>query len=84
MPKVQTPILTQSFHAGFVMRFQESANVSTAGELLAAKTKTSVQREQPDEGRAIPLAGTKTQTEQGREAGDPDPRSRSLHAFPRD
>jgi hypothetical protein len=69
--------------AGFITRFQESAQVSTAAEVLAAKTKTSVQREQPDEGRAIPLAGTKTQTEQGREVGDPDPSSTSHHVFPR-
>lgn len=68
--------------AGFLLRFQETAKPITGIE-GTAKTKTFVEKEKPDEGLVVPLAGTKTITEVKREQADSDPNSRSLHVLPR-
>jgi hypothetical protein len=68
--------------AGFLLRFAEHVR-PLAGDGRAAKTKTFVEREQPDEGLVVPFAATKTLTEVKREQPDTDPSSRSFYALPR-
>lgn len=67
---------------GFLLRFQETVQQTPSIEAMA-KTKTAVQREKPDEGRVVPLAGTQTPTEVKRETADADPKSRSFYSLPR-
>ena len=67
---------------GFLLRFRETPQPTT-GDERTAKTKTFVEKEKPDEGLFVPLAGTKTLTEVKREAADPDPKSRSFYALPK-
>lgn len=66
---------------GFMLRYEEVT--TSAVEEGTAKTHTYVDREKPDEGRAIPMAGTKTITEVKQEAADNDPGSRSFYVLPR-
>lgn len=66
--------------SGFLLRFQEPT-ATGAGE-HTAKTQTFVEKEKPDEGRILPLAGTKTTTEVRKEAADNDPASRTFYILP--
>ena len=68
--------------AGFLLRFQESPRPVTTDE-RTTKTRTHTEKEKPDEGLVMPLAGTKTLTEIKAEAADKDPNSGSLHIIPR-
>jgi hypothetical protein len=68
--------------AGFLLRFQEAA-CPTTGDERTAKTKTFIEKEKPDEGLVVPLAGTKTLTEVKREQPDQDPKSQSFYTLPR-
>ncbi len=65
---------------GFLLRFEEV--MARATEEGTAKTRTFVEKEKPDEGLTIPLAGTKTTTEVQREAPDNDPGSRTFYVLP--
>lgn len=65
---------------GFLLRFQEAT--TTGAEERTAKTQTFVEKEKPDEGRVLPLAGTQTITEVKQEAADNDPGSRSFYVLP--
>ncbi len=66
--------------SGFLLRFQETTARSV--EERTAKTQTFVEKEKPDEGRVLPLAGTKTTTEVRKEAPDNDPASRTYYILP--
>jgi hypothetical protein len=67
---------------GFLLKFQEEARPAPDCP-RTAKTKTSVEKERPDEGLVVPLAATKTLTEVKREQPDTDPKNQSLFALPR-
>lgn len=64
---------------GFLLRFQEVPTAAT--DVRTAKTRTFVDREKPDEGWVVPLAGTNTVTEIKGERPDSD-RSESFYVFP--
>jgi hypothetical protein len=68
--------------AAFLLKFAESPRPA-AGDAHAAKTRTFVEKEQPDEWPVAPFAATKTLTEVKREQSDTDPQARSLYAIPR-
>jgi hypothetical protein len=65
---------------GFVLRFQEATVAGT--DERTAKTRTFVEKEKPDEGRVLPVAGTKTITEVKRETPDNDLGSRNFNVLP--
>lgn len=67
---------------GFLLRFAENIP-PVAEDGRAAKTKTFVERERPDEGLVVPLAATRTVTEVKREQPDTDPSGQSFYALPR-
>ena len=67
-------------NSAFLLRFQEAT--AQGVDECEAKTRIFVEKEKPDEGRILPLAGTKTITEVKKEAADNDPASRNFYVLP--